>query len=69
VDSEKNIADIGSKAIFGQDFKFKRQGLIGLQEGEVAVQPLKRPKKVTFNDVIDGDVSPVVCYEISLMYI
>lgn len=53
VDSEKNIADIGSKAIFGQDFKFKRQGLLGLQEGEVAVQPLKRPRKVTFNDVID----------------
>jgi len=53
VDSEKNIADIGSKAIFVQDFKFKRQGLIGLQEGEVAIQALKRPKKVTFNDVID----------------
>ena len=53
VNSEKNIADIGSKAIFGQDFKFKRQGLLGLQEGEVAVQPLKRPRKVTFNDVID----------------
>ena len=33
VNSEKNIADIGSKAIFGQDFKFKRQGLLGLQEG------------------------------------
>ena len=53
VDSEKNIADIGTKAIFGQDFVYKRQGLLGLQDGEVAVQPLKRLKKVTFNEVVD----------------
>jgi hypothetical protein len=53
VDSEKNIADIGTKAIFGQDFVYKRQGLLGLQDGEVAVQPLKRLKRVTFNEVVD----------------
>lgn len=53
LDSEKNIADIGTKAIFGQDFVYKRQGLLGLQDGEVAVQPLKRTKKVAFNDVVD----------------
>lgn len=50
VDSEENIADIGSKAIYGQDFVFKRQGLMGLQEGEQAVQPVKRVKGVTFTD-------------------
>ena len=50
VDSEKNIADIGSKAIYGQDFVFKRKGLMGLQEGEQAVQPVKRVKGVTFTD-------------------
>ena len=59
VDSEKNIADIGTKAIFGQDFVYKRQGLLGLQDGEVAVQPLKRTKKVAFNDVVDWMDWPV----------
>jgi hypothetical protein len=46
VDSEENIADIGSKAIFGQDFIHKQQGLMGLQEGENAVPAMKRAKKV-----------------------
>ena len=49
----EHVADIGTKAIFGQDFVYKRQGLLGLQDGEVAVQSLKRTKKVTFNDVVD----------------
>jgi hypothetical protein len=42
IDSELNIADIGSKPIFGQDFRFKRQGLIGRQDGEPVEQPIKR---------------------------
>ena len=50
VDSEENIADIGSKAIYGQDFLYKRQGLLGLQLGEQAVQPLKRVRKSTLVD-------------------
>ena len=45
IDSELNIADIGWKPIFGQDFRFKRQGLIGLQDGEQQELPIKRVKK------------------------
>ena len=51
IDSELNIADIGSKPIFGQDFRFKRQGLIGLQEGEHQELPIKRVKKIVTFDV------------------
>ena len=54
VNSEENIADLGSKAIFGQDFLYKRQGLMGLQEDEEPVKPLKRlEKKVKFSEVVD----------------
>jgi hypothetical protein len=45
IDSKLNIADIDSKPIFGQDFRFKRQGLIGLQDGEQQELPIKRVKK------------------------
>jgi hypothetical protein len=45
IDSELNIADIGSKPIFGQDNRFKRQGLIGLQDGEQQELSIKRVKK------------------------
>ena len=52
--SEENIADIGTKALFGQDFRFKRQGLIGVQEGEAIEESVKRVKKiVTFDDATD----------------
>ena len=51
IDSELNIADIGSKPIFGQDFRFKRQGLIGLQEGEQQEHPIKRVKRIVTFDV------------------
>ncbi len=52
--SEENIDDIGTKALFGQDFRFKRQGLIGVQEGEAMEEPVKRVKKiVTFDDATD----------------
>ena len=52
--SEENIADIGTKVLFGQDFRFKRQGLIGVQEGEAIEEPVKRVKKiVTFDDATD----------------
>ncbi len=52
--SEENIADIGTKALFGQDFRFKRQGLIGVQEGEAIEESVKRVKKiVTFDEATD----------------
>ena len=52
--SEANIAYIGTKALFGQDFRFKRQGLIGVQKGEAIEEPVKRVKKiVTFDNATD----------------
>ena len=44
--SEEIIADIGTRALFGRDFRFKRQGLIGVQEGEAIEEPVKRVKKI-----------------------
>ena len=35
-----------SKAIYGQDFIHKRQGLMGLQADEDAVPSMKRAKKI-----------------------
>ena len=46
VDSEETIADIGSNAIYDQDFIHKRQGLMGLQTDKDAVPCMKRAKKV-----------------------
>ena len=51
---QENIADLGFKAIFGQDFLYKKQGLMGLQENEETAKPLKRPeKKVKFSEIAD----------------
>jgi hypothetical protein len=43
IQSEKNVADILTKGIFGRDFVYKRQKLLGLQVGEAEVQEATRP--------------------------
>ena len=48
------VGPLHDKAILGQDFLYKRQGLMGLQEDEEPAKPLKRPeKKVKFSEVAD----------------
>ena len=43
IESEKNVADILTKGIFGRDFVYKRQKILGLQVGEAEVKELSRP--------------------------
>jgi hypothetical protein len=43
IQSELNVADILTKAIFGRDFVYKRQRILGLQVGEEEVQAASRP--------------------------
>ena len=43
IQSELNVADILTKGVFGRDFVYKRQRILGLQEGEEEVKEASRP--------------------------
>ena len=70
IDTELNIADISLKSILGQDFRFKRQGLIGLQDGEQQELPVKRVKKsvVTFDVRMFADFYIDMCDSVLCKY-
>jgi hypothetical protein len=51
IQSEKNVADILTKGIFGRDFVYKRQKILGLQVGEVEVQEATRPQAKSDLDI------------------
>jgi hypothetical protein len=51
IQSEKNVADILTKGIFGRDFVYKRQKILGLQVGEVEVQEATRPQPKSDLDI------------------
>jgi hypothetical protein len=43
IQSELNVADILTKGVFGRDFVYKRQRILGLQVGEEEVREASRP--------------------------
>ena len=43
--TEENIADILTKAIYGGDFLYKKQGLMGVQVGDDLLEPVFRKRK------------------------
>jgi hypothetical protein len=60
VASELNHSDVLTKRVVGQDFRYKAQGLLGLQPGEMRVPSVACKRKKGVGEGVHFDVGPAI---------